>query len=113
MSISRRAFFKGTAAALAGAAASRSHATPGRKPNVVYLFSDEHRWQSLSFTEMPDVRTPHMASLAKQGVSFNYCISNYPVCSPHRAMLMLVLAVVSESMRQQHASSTNILPKAA
>jgi arylsulfatase A-like enzyme len=88
MSISRRAFFKGTAAALAGAAASRSHATPGRKPNVVYLFSDEHRWQSLSFTEMPNVRTPHMASLAKQGVSFNYCISNYPVCSPHRAMLM-------------------------
>ena len=87
MSISRRAFFKGTAAALAGAA-SRSHAAPGRKPNVVYLFSDEHRWQSLSFTEMPDVRTPHMASLAKQGVSFNYCISNYPVCSPHRAMLM-------------------------
>ncbi len=87
MSISRRTFLKGSAAALA-ATSTAGIASAARKPNVVYLFSDEHRWHSMSFTETPEVQTPNMAALAKQGVSFNYCISNYPVCSPYRAMLM-------------------------
>jgi len=74
------------AAVAAGMPLSRAHGA--RKPNVVYLFSDEHRWQSMSFTEMPEVHTPHMAKMASQGVQFTHCISNYPVCSPHRAMLL-------------------------
>ena len=58
------------------------------RPNLIYLFSDEHRWQSMSFTEMPEVRTPHMAAMAAQGAQFTHAISNYPVCSPYRAILM-------------------------
>ena len=59
-----------------------------RRPNVVYIFSDEHRWQAMSFTEMPSVRTPNLKRLAEDGFAFTHCISNYPVCSPYRAMLM-------------------------
>ena len=59
-----------------------------RRPNVIYAFSDEHRWQAMSFAELPELRTPNMARLASQGVEFTHCISNYPVCSPHRAILM-------------------------
>lgn len=33
-------------------------------------------------------RAPNLARLASQAVSFRNCISNYPVCSPYRAMLM-------------------------
>jgi len=75
--------------ALAGISCARTtaHIRPAR-PNVVYLFSDEHRWQSMSFTEMPEVRTPAMAAMAAQGAEFTHAISNYPVCSPHRAILM-------------------------
>lgn len=72
----------------AAAAAGMPRAGAARRPNVVYLFSDEHRWQSMSFTEMPQVRTPHMAKMAAEGVQFTHCVSNYPVCSPHRAMLL-------------------------
>jgi len=59
-----------------------------KKPNVVYVFSDEHRWQSMSFTELPQVQTPNLQKLADQGCRFTHCISNYPVCSPYRAILM-------------------------
>ena len=59
-----------------------------RRPNVLYLFSDEHRRQSMSFTEMPELETPNMAAMAAQGAEFTHAISNYPVCSPHRAILM-------------------------
>jgi len=56
--------------------------------NIVYLFSDEHRWHSMSFTEQPGLQTPTMERMTTEGVEFTNCISNYPVCSPHRAMLL-------------------------
>jgi len=90
----RRRFLKEAALGAAALAASPRVFGIGEtrsgtaKPNVVYMFSDEHRWHSMSFTETPAVRTPHMAALSRQGVSFTNCISNYPVCSPHRAILM-------------------------
>jgi len=57
------------------------------RPNVVFAFSDEHRWQSLSFTETPALRTPRLERLAAEGTQVNGCLSNYPVCRPFRAML--------------------------
>ena len=67
-----------------GAAAATVFPAPARLPNVLYLFSDEHRAQSWE----PEVRTPNMARLAAQGVSLTRCVSNYPVCSPYRGMLL-------------------------
>lgn len=59
-----------------------------RCPNIVYLFADEHRYQSMSFTETPQVQTPNMAQMAQEGTLVEYAISNNPVCVPHRAMLL-------------------------
>ena len=84
----RRAFLAGAATLAAGCATSRATSTAARPPNIVYVFPDEHRYQSLSFTETPQVRTPNLARMAEEGTFFTHCISNYPVCSPHRAMLM-------------------------
>ena len=88
--LSRREFLSTVAGSATALAASRAVAAEprGTPPNVIYAFSDEHRWQSMSFADMPQVHTPNMERLAGQGVSFTHCISNYPVCSPHRAILM-------------------------
>ncbi|NIA12651.1 MAG: sulfatase-like hydrolase/transferase [Nitrospiraceae bacterium] len=90
--IKRREFLERTAGSMAVAAvvasASGAEEHTARKPNVIYAFSDEHRWQSMSFTQMPGLKTPHMRALAAQGITFSNCVSNYPVCSPHRAILM-------------------------
>jgi arylsulfatase A-like enzyme len=87
--LSRRAFL---GAAAGSTLAVRSLASPAnrqrRSPNVIFAYSDEHRWQSMSFTEMPSLQTPNMARMAKEGAQFTHCISNYPVCSPYRAMLL-------------------------
>ncbi len=86
--LSRRAFLA-TAGVSVAAGYGLAHGAAGAsRPNIVYVFSDEHRYQSMSFTEMPDVHTPTMARMAKEGVVFHHCISSYPVCSPYRAMLM-------------------------
>ncbi|MHC4199059.1 MAG: sulfatase family protein [Planctomycetota bacterium] len=87
--LKRRDFLK---AALGGAALtcapSAGRAKEKPRCNVIFCFSDEHRWQSMSFTEMPRMVTPYMKRLAEQGVSFDNAISNYPVCSPYRAIIM-------------------------
>ena len=58
------------------------------RPNIIFAFSDEHRWQSMSFTELPELKTPMMARLAQEGASFVNCISNNPICVPARTMIM-------------------------
>ncbi len=74
---------------LAASSISRTaFSSPASPPNIIYAFSDEHRWHSMAFSDMPELHTPNMRRLARQGVEFTHCISNYPVCSPHRAILM-------------------------
>lgn len=85
--ITRRGFLGAAVAATAALGATNSGAAT-RKPNVIFAFSDQHRWQSLSFTEQPDLQTPHLARLASEGLTFSHCICNYPVCSPYRAIFL-------------------------
>ncbi len=87
--LTRRAFLvaAGTGV-LATSARAETGASPKRQPNVIYLFSDEHRWQSMSFTELPQLKTPNLAQLAAESTEFTHCISNYPVCSPYRGILL-------------------------
>ena len=58
------------------------------QPNLLFIFSDEHRACSLSGEPYCDVQTTHLRRLAREGIRFGNCISNYPVCSPYRAMLL-------------------------
>ena len=58
------------------------------QPNLLFIFSDEHRACSLSGEPYCDVQTTHLRRLAQEGTLFGKCISNYPVCSPYRAMLL-------------------------
>ena len=93
LTVTRRGLLRaaaGGAAALALGPIAGGNAKAGapRRPNVIFAFSDEHRWQSMSFTEMPKVVTPNMKAMAAQGFSFNQCVSNYPVCSPYRAIVI-------------------------
>ena len=63
-------------------------ASTARKPNLLFVFSDQHRACSMPGEPYNDAQAPNLARLAREGLSFTNCISNYPVCSPYRAMLM-------------------------
>ena len=57
------------------------------RPHIVLLLSDEHRGQAMSHCGDPNVRTPHMDSLAAEGVSFTRACANSPICTPSRGTL--------------------------
>ncbi len=64
----------------AGAAAPR--------PNIIVLLCDDLGYGDLGAFGHPEIRTPHLDQLARDGVKFTDCYSPSPVCSPSRAGLM-------------------------
>ena len=59
-----------------------------KRPNLVFVFSDQQSWDMLGCYGNPDVISPNLDRLAEQGVRFNHCISSSPICTPYRAMLL-------------------------
>jgi arylsulfatase A-like enzyme len=62
------------------------------KPNVLFLFADDQRADTIAAHGNPHIRTPNLDRLAAAGFSFrgNYCFggNSGAVCVPSRAMLM-------------------------
>lgn len=59
-----------------------------RRPNVLFLISDDLAASALSSYGNPQCRTPHLDRLAARGVRFTRAYSQYPVCGPSRAAVM-------------------------
>ncbi|HRX58181.1 MAG TPA: sulfatase [Eubacteriales bacterium] len=58
------------------------------KPNILFVFSDQHRFCDVGWYGNPDVATPNLDRLANEGVWFNHCYSNCPLCVPARGTLL-------------------------
>src|SRR5512139_1902466 len=62
-------------------------ASPSR-PNIIFLLSDQQRWDTLGcYGQSLDV-TPHLDRMAAVGVRFEYAFTPQPVCGPARACLI-------------------------
>ena len=62
--------------------------TPGRRPNILLIVSDQERADVLGCYGSPWGNTPNLDSLAAEGVRFEACIAPTPICSPTRASLL-------------------------
>jgi len=59
-----------------------------KQPNLLFIFPDQFRPQAMGFMNEDRVKTPNLDKLASEGVVFTNAVSNRPLCSPYRAMLM-------------------------
>ena len=59
-----------------------------KKPNIIYIFSDQHRGDTLGSVGHPAILTPNLDKLASEGVNFINCFTNSPLCMPARASMM-------------------------
>ena len=57
-------------------------------PNVVYVFSDQHRAQAVGYMGNADVLTPNLDRLREESVHFSTAVSTVPVCAPYRASFL-------------------------
>lgn len=103
MSITRRGLLKGMLATSAVAATGlnagcvmssmknsdqQASDNGAKKPNLLIVFPDEMRAQALGFMKQDPSHTPNINKFAQQGVTFKQAVSNYPLCTPFRGMLM-------------------------
>ncbi|WP_298878670.1 sulfatase [uncultured Polaribacter sp.] len=59
-----------------------------KKPNIVYILTDQWRSTAVGYAGNVDVKTPHLDTFAKKSVNFTNAVSVTPVCTPHRAALL-------------------------
>ena len=72
------------ARAAANVPSSADDATPER-PNVLVLLADQHGARYTGFMGDPNVATPNMDAMTREGSWFPHNTSNHPVCTPMRA----------------------------
>jgi N-acetylglucosamine-6-sulfatase len=59
-----------------------------RRPNILFILSDDHRWDALSHVGHPAARTPNLDRLAREGVLFENAFCTTSLCSPSRASFL-------------------------
>ncbi len=93
----RRDFLKITGAGFAASALSgcvemkntfSSHKQAHRPPNLVFVFPDQMRGSAMGFLNKEPVITPRLDRFASESLVLTQAVSNYPLCSPFRAMFM-------------------------
>lgn len=65
-------------------------AAPANRPNIVFIFSDDHAWQAVSAYNhaLKLNQTPNIDRLAKEGMLFERCLVPNSICGPSRATVL-------------------------
>ncbi|MGD9724627.1 MAG: sulfatase [Pirellulales bacterium] len=61
-----------------------------QRPNILFIFSDDHAWQSISAYQEARrlLETPHLDRIAREGMRFNRCLVPNSICGPSRATIL-------------------------
>ncbi len=59
-----------------------------KKPNIIFIFPDQHRADVMGCAGDPIVKTPNIDALAAEGVRFGRCHTNSPLCVPARTSII-------------------------
>lgn len=71
-------------------------------PNLLFLMTDQQRYDALGVNPGPDVRTPNLDRLAAQGVNLHRYFTNAPVCVPSRCTLFTGRYPHAHRIRENH-----------
>jgi len=89
--LKRRAFLRtvGLSAGLGAVAGCAGEgARPERRPNVVFILTDDQRWDTMSCAGHPFLKTPHLDRIAAEGARFTNMFVTTSLCSPSRASFL-------------------------
>lgn len=58
------------------------------RPNVIWIFGDQHRGQAVGYAGDPNVSTPNLDRMAAEGIAFTGAVAGCPLCCPFRGSLL-------------------------
>lgn len=59
-----------------------------RRPNVLFILSDQHNARCMGHEGHLDVQTPHLDRFAGQSMRFSRAIASNPICTPSRVSFL-------------------------
>lgn len=62
-------------------------AKPGARPNILFIFTDDHASHAISAYGSKINKTPNMDRLASEGMLFRNCFCTNSICAPSRAVI--------------------------
>jgi arylsulfatase A-like enzyme len=60
----------------------------GQKPNILLIVSDDQGWPDLGCIGKKPIQTPHLDSIAKEGVRLTNYYVTWPACTPSRGSIL-------------------------
>jgi arylsulfatase A-like enzyme len=80
------------------------------RPNVVFILTDDQRWDTISLNERSQVKTPHIDRLGKEGLYFRNSFCTTSLCSPSRASILSGLYAHTHGIVNNFTEYPNELP---
>ena len=68
--------------------AGRSEAIAASRPNLIFLLTDDQRWDSLGCYGNQIIHTPNIDALSRDGVTFDRAFVTTSICAPNRACIL-------------------------
>lgn len=68
-------------------ASRAAEAADSDRPNIVFIFTDDHCTQALSAYDPSRITTPNMDRIAREGMRFDRCYVTNGICGPSRAVI--------------------------
>jgi len=59
-----------------------------KQPNIIFILTDDHRWDALGCAGNKIIQTPEMDKLAGKGVHFRNAFVTTPICAASRASIL-------------------------
>lgn len=61
---------------------------PAPPPNIIFILTDDQRWDALGYAGNPIIQTPNMDDLARSGLYFKNAFVTTPICPASRASIL-------------------------
>ena len=61
---------------------------PDERPNILFIYSDDHAYQAISAYGSNRNKTPNIDRLANEGMLFDRCLVTNSICGPCRAVIL-------------------------
>ncbi|TDU81008.1 N-acetylgalactosamine-6-sulfatase [Prosthecobacter fusiformis] len=74
------------------------------RPNIVFIYADDWGWGDLACHGHPELKTPNLDRLAKEGTDFQQFVVCNPVCSPSRTAIVTGQYPARHGVHQHFAS---------
>lgn len=92
------------------ASAAATGEKAAQRPNVLFILCDDIRWNAMSCAGHPNLKTPHIDRLAREGVRFANAFCTTSLCSPSRASILTGLYAHGHGVRDNFTELPASLP---